>query len=153
MRTPNRKTLAALLPAIAGAAAVMTAGAGGNALGTYLNSAPEIGHIIAFVASDRGADGPGIAVHREDKSTCVLKPRVMSRFGGSFMIESQVTDAEADFRVHWAGRLTSNDGDDCGTDAILVMDRPQLDELAASAGGYGSGADRSPVWTMGMASR
>jgi hypothetical protein len=153
MRTRNRKTVASLLPAVAVAASVMAAGIGGNVLGTYVNSAPQVGHIVTFDPSSGIAEGPRIEVRRQDESTCVLDLGVMHRFGGSLVVETRVVDTPADFRVHWAGRLTSNDSTDCGSDAIIMVARRELDLLASSAGGYGAGQDRAPALTLGTGNR
>ena len=153
MHTRNRKTLASLLPAVAVAATVMAAGVGGNALGTYVNNTPQVGHIVTFGPSGGGAGYEHVEVRRTDNSTCVLDSGLMRRFGGSLMVETRVADAQGDFLVHWAGRLTSNEATDCGSDAIIKIGRSELDLLAASAGGYGAGPDRIPVLTAGLRNR
>ena len=153
MHKRNRKTLTSLLPAVAVAATVMAAGIGGNALGTYVNSAPQVGHIVTFVPSGGGAGYTRVEVRRTDNSTCVLDSDVMRSFGGSLMVETRIADAQADFLVHWAGRLTSNEATDCGSDAIIKIGRHELDQLAASVGGYGAGPDRIPVLTPVLVNR
>jgi hypothetical protein len=135
MHTRKRKTLAALLPAVAGAVAVVAAGIGGNALGTYANGAPRVGHIIAFDRSSGDVDGPRIVVRRQDGSSCVLDVAIMRRFGGSLMVETAVVDVSDAFVVHWAGRMTSNEVTDCGSDAFIMVGRPELDTLESFAGG------------------
>ena len=135
MRTRNRKTLAALLPAVAGAVAVIVAGVGGNALGSYINGAPRIGHIIAFDPSSEKVDGPGIAVRRQDGSSCVLDLGVIRRFGGSLIVEADGVEASTAFLVHWSGHMTSNEVTDCGSDAIIMVGRHDLDTLDSFAGG------------------
>lgn len=148
MRKRNRKTLAALLPAVAGAGAVIAAGFGGNALGSYINGAPQIGHIIAFDPSSETAGGPRIVVGRQDGSTCVLDLGVMRRFGGSLVVETGVLDASGEFLVHWAGRMTSNEVADCGSDAMIKVGRHDLDTLASSAGGYVVGQESALIGAL-----
>jgi len=152
MRPTNRKTVASLLPAVAVAASVMAAGVAGNAIGTYVNGAPQVGHIIAFEPS-RAADadaGGRLVVHRRDKSDCVLDLGTLHRFGGSLVVESKVAGDTAGFRVHWAGQHTSDGAGDCGADAILIAGRQDLDLLAASAGGYQTAQNHATLFDAGV---
>ena len=136
MRTTKRKTLATLLPAVAAAASIMVAGVAGNVAGTYVNSTPRIGHIIAFApGSDVGANAL-VMTNRQGGSVCAFDLDVVHRFGGSLVVET-LTPGEANgFLVHWAGQRTSEGAADCGSDAMLTIGRSDLDRLAASAGGY-----------------
>ena len=152
MRSTNRKTFASLLPAVAVVVSVMAAGVAGNAIGTYVSGAPQVGYMIAFEPSPAvGADKGGrLVVHRGDKSDCVLDLATLHRFGGSLVVESKVTGDTAGFRVHWAGQRTSNGSGDCGADAILIAGRQDLDLLAQSAGGYETAQTRATVFDRGL---
>lgn len=152
MRTTNRKTMTSLFPAVAVAGAVMGAGVAGNLIGTYLNSAPVVGHIIAFDAtrSDEAEPGRRLEVQRADGTGCVLDLNMVRRFGGSLVVETLAADSADGFRVHWAGKLTSDGAGDCGRDTNLIVGRRTLDLLASSAGGYGTGQDRAPVYALGF---
>ena len=146
MRTTKHKSTGGLIQAVAVAALVMAAGVAGNVAGTYVHSAPLVGHIVAFQASATiGSDADtSVAVHRQDQSDCGIELNVIHRFGGSLVVETQI-GATGMFRVHWAGPRTSNDSEDCGSDADLMVGRHELDILASSAGGYGAGQERAPA--------
>ena len=147
MRTTKHKSTGGLIQAVAVAALVMAAGVAGNVAGTYVHNAPLVGHIVAFQESATvGSDADtSLAVHRQDRSDCVIDLNVIRRFGGSLVVETQIGDTGM-FRVHWAGPRTSNDSGDCGSDADLMVDRHELDILASSAGGYGTRQRRVPAF-------
>ena len=146
MRTTKHKSIGGLIQAVAVAALVMAAGVAGNVAGTYVHSAPLVGHIVAFEASAKvGSDAAtSMVVHRRDRSDCVIELNVIRRVGGSLVVETQIGGTGM-FRVHWAGPRTSNDSADCGSDADLIVGRHDLDILASSAGGYGTGQGRVPA--------
>jgi hypothetical protein len=152
MRSTNRQQAGSLLRGVAVAVVIIFAGLAGNALGTYVAGAPRVGSIIAFEPSAARADTKGIrlAVHRADGDACTLDLNVVQRSGGSLVVESQTAGEPIAFHVHWAGERTSDDDADCGPGADLTVKRHYLDLMAAYAGGYGAGPDRSPAYAPAM---
>jgi hypothetical protein len=150
MRTRQRRTAASLLLAFAGAVSVIAAGLAGHAVASYVIGGPRVGHIIAFAPSPpvRADDRVRLPVLRVGSNTCVLDLSVIRRFGGSLVLERLIAGEVAGYQVHWAGERTSNDTDDCGADAILVLRRQDLDGLAVAAGGYGVGKDRATPFAL-----
>ena len=63
----------------------------------------------------------------------------MAADGGSLVVESLAEDG---YRVHWAGIRTSRGSGDCGAARDLLISRPDLDQLASAAGGFGVGGTR-----------
>jgi len=76
----------------------------------------------------------------------VLDLNVLRRSGGSLVVEGQVSETTGTFRVHWAGQRTSADTANCGEDAILILEKRELDILAMRAGGYGADQKRLPTF-------
>lgn len=152
MSTTKRKTVFSLVPAVAAATAVMAAGVAGNVVGTYIHNTPSVGHIIAFEPAPAfvGGSAERLAVRRADGSECVLDLATIRRFGGSLVVETLSANEASDYRVHWAGKSTSEAGGDCGKDTNLTVGRGTLDVLASSAGGYGTGQDRATVFPLGI---
>ena len=74
----------------------------------------------------------------------------MHDHGGSLVIEARLPQIQRGFRVHWAGRHTSNDGADCGTSAELLVNQDDLEVMAIAAGGFGVAAAklaRGSLWS------
>lgn len=89
-------------------------------------------HVKVAVAGSIDAAWPdGI-----EGGSCVLSPSVMSSSGGSLLVEARHMTSPPVYRVHWAGRRTSQDVGDCGKSADIVLTRSDLMRLADVAGGF-----------------
>ena len=104
---------------------------------------PDVGAIVTFDPHEgpKHWDQPGIlarftspAAQRRD---CVLMPSVIAATGGSFVIEARQTTRPPVFLVHWSGRRTDSEAQDCGRSADLTLQLMQLRALANVAGGFG----------------
>jgi hypothetical protein len=62
---------------------------------------------------------------------------VMQRSGGSLMIEAMQLKPDRRFKVHWAGKRTSDGQQDCGGSADLLLNHYQITTLVFAAGGTG----------------
>ena len=144
MRTTKRKTVGGLLPAVIVAASVLGAGLAGNVVGVYINSAPQMGYIVAFEPSPAPVEDKNVrlVVSRLDQVECVLDLNVIRQFGGSLFVENEVGPDASGYRVHWAGQRTTEDAEDCGKDTNFIVRRHDLDLLATVAGGYITAGDR-----------
>jgi hypothetical protein len=136
-----------LIPTIACLSCIVLAFSAVNAIAALAHIRPHIGDIVTFAASaDQGTeDATRLIVHRPGQFGCILDLSVLRHSGGSFVIESQFTEATGSYRVHWAGPHTSADTANCGGDTDLILDGQELDILALSAGGYGAGSRHLPV--------
>ena len=67
---------------------------------------------------------------------CKLQPVVMASAGGSLVVEQRINNSRT-FRVHWAGRQTSEPASDCGATADLLVSRIDLQLLSNAVGGPG----------------
>jgi hypothetical protein len=137
-----------LIPTIACLSCIVVAFSAVNAIAAMAQIRPHIGDIVTFtVAADHVTDdATRLIVHRPGQFGCILDLSVLRHSGGSFVIESQVSEATGSFRVHWAGPRTSADTANCGGDTDLILDGQELDILAFSAGGYGAGSKRMPIF-------
>jgi hypothetical protein len=61
----------------------------------------------------------------------------MQKSGGSLVVETAQFKPGLLFRVHWAGKRTSSDRDDCGRSADLLLNGNQISALIFAAGGTG----------------
>jgi hypothetical protein len=137
-------------PAIVAVACVLATAIAVNAIVALARASPHIGDIVAFVPSSepQSDETTRLAVHRQNRSECVLDLDVLRRSGGSMIIETESTsEPGGGFGVHWAGLRTSEGPGDCGAGADLTVDHRDLDILALSAGGYGVGRKRLPILT------
>jgi hypothetical protein len=152
MRTTNNRAGHAVQTAIAGAAGVLASALALSVILRLAQTTPHVGDIVAFVPSSaaRANEGAPLLVHRQDQFGCVLDLNVLRRSGGSLIVEAQAGAGVGGFRVHWAGVRTSDDPGNCGSEAELTVDRLDLDALSLSAGGYGVGPKRSPLFTASM---
>ena len=102
---------------------------------------PKVGDIVAFDPLRRAAvdsTTPLVAVAAEEPlAGCLLDVRAMHAGGGSVVIEAKQPGDQPRFRVHWAGKRTS-DSRDCGGSAELLLDQDAIEVLALAAGGFGA---------------
>jgi hypothetical protein len=124
MGTVSKIAARALRPAILVATCLLTAGVAVTRIAQSVRTTPHVGDILAFVPSPVvSADGDArLLVHRQNQFGCVLDLGVLRHFGGSLIVETDI-------------------------DADLVVDRRELHVLAISAGGYGTGLKRMPIFT------
>ena len=149
MRSMRKKAAYLLRPMLIAVACVAAAAAGATTLTAIANINPGVGDIISFQASSPFApneEGTRLVVHRQDQFGCVIDLNVVHESGGSLIVESRMGGGGSGFRVHWAGPRTSVDTANCGADADLIVDHRDLSVLALSAGGYGVGPKRNPVF-------
>jgi hypothetical protein len=100
---------------------------------------PQIGDILVFrQGAQLPPDWEFAAVVRSNDLpiSCTLKPHAMASGGGSLVVEQRL-DGRRVYRVHWAGRRTAYDGDDCGEAADLLVSRADLQLLTNAVGGPG----------------
>lgn len=108
---------------------------------------PRVGDIVMFDPAHRaGFDSDArLVALRPGRDDCLVNVEVVRRSGGSFVLEQRDAGPDRLYRAHWSGRRTSEDpGNDCGTDADLVLSQTDLSALAAAAGGFG--ADHTSIW-------
>jgi hypothetical protein len=102
---------------------------------------PQTGDIIAFPATRvPSASTVSFAVNHAiapDSMSCILDVQTMQKSGGSLVVESTQFEPSRIFKVHWAGARTSNDRDDCGGSADLLLNNYQITALISAAGGKG----------------
>ena len=72
-----------------------------------------------------------------DSMACILDVQTMQKSGGSLVVESTQSVPSRIFQVHWAGARTSNNRDDCGGSADLLLNSYQISALIFAAGGTG----------------
>lgn len=105
---------------------------------------PQTGDIIAFpaarVPSVSTASFAASRAIAPDSMSCILDVRTMQTSGGSLVVESTRFEPSLIFQVHWAGARTSNDRDDCGGSADLLLNSNQISALVFAAGGTGAKA-------------
>ena len=102
---------------------------------------PQTGDIIAFPATRvPSVSTASFAASRAigpDSMSCILDVQTMQKSGGSLVVESTQSEPSRIFQVHWAGARTSNDRDDCGGSADLLLNSYQISALIFAAGGTG----------------
>jgi hypothetical protein len=118
---------------------------------------PKVGDIVAFepvdsFSRDMKARVEAISADTRHASRCVLDVQAMHASGGSLVIESRQPQTQRGFRVHWAGRQSSDDGADCGSSAELLLNQDDLEVLAMAAGGFGVTAAKLARGSMWIAS-
>lgn len=148
MPTGKDTTARILLPMIVGAACMIVALTAVNAITDMAQKPQRIGDIIAFSASTDQPNGDlaRLVVHRPGQFGCALDLGTLHQSGGSLVVEGQSMEAAGSFRVHWAGERTSSGANNCGDHADLILDGRELDVIALSAGGYGAGQKRLPIF-------
>jgi hypothetical protein len=145
-RTSEGTPLAAWLPVLAAMAIMIT-----GCLGTFLvlqldEFRPRVGDIVAFNPGSQDNDVwqatiPATVVSAIGSAVaeCGLDPKVMAERGGSLVVEG-LQDQPLQYRVHWAGSLTTAKAvGNCGDSADLLVTRTNLQRLANAAGGFGVG--------------
>ena len=132
-----------------GMAALVLAGAVGTIglLQQVGQLGPKVGDIVAFdpaesISRDMKARIAATSTGNRPGAGCVLDVKAMHESGGSLVIESRLPQAERGFRVHWAGRRSSDDSTDCGASADLMLDQDDIEVLALAAGGFGVSATK-----------
>jgi hypothetical protein len=152
MRSINKIAARALRPMIVVVTCLVIAGGAVIRVVQSVRITPHVGDILAFVPSPvvSADDDARLLVHRQNQFGCVLDLSVLRHSGGSLIVETEIGGGASNFRVHWAGQRTSADTGNCGSDADLVVDRRELNVLALSAGGYGVGSKRVPIFTGGV---
>jgi hypothetical protein len=104
---------------------------------------PTVGNIIVFRSSASGTDWwqikattAGVWPKDAAARSCSLSPSIMGADGGSLIVEERQLSSPPVYRVHWAGKHTSNGVTDCGAAADLELSRSELMRLADVAGGF-----------------
>lgn len=100
---------------------------------------PQVGDVVAF---DPARPAPfdsiaRLAAERPRQTRCVLDVGIMQKSGGSIVVERRGGEPQRLYQAHWAGARTSVDTDNCGSDAVLLLSRIDLNALAAAVGGFG----------------
>lgn len=108
---------------------------------------PKVGDIISFdsldsMARDMHARVAAMPADGKPGVACVLDVRDMHDDGGSLIIEARQPGSSFAYRVHWAGKHSSNDAANCGASADLLVNLEDVEILAMAAGGYGVAADK-----------
>jgi hypothetical protein len=100
---------------------------------------PRVGDLVAF---DPAHHAPfdsvvRLTAHRLRQTACVLDVATMQKSGGSLVLERRGSEPDRLYSAHWSGLRTSEDAEDCGSEADLVLSRSDIDTLATAAGGFG----------------
>jgi hypothetical protein len=100
---------------------------------------PRVGDLVSFDPANRApfTSDARLAAGRPQQTACVLDVATMQKSGGSLVLESRGSGPDRLYHVHWAGSPTSQEADDCGRQADLVLSRIDIDTLATAAGGFG----------------
>ncbi len=114
---------------------------------------PKVGDIVSFdpvesFSRDMKARIEVASADARHGAGCVLDVRAMHANGGSLIVEARQPRARHGFRVHWAGRHSSDGGADCGSSAELLLDQDDLEILAMAAGGFGVTATKRAHGSM-----
>jgi hypothetical protein len=100
---------------------------------------PRVGDLVTFdplhrVSFDSSAQ---VTADRPGSGKCMLDIATIQRSGGSLMVERRGAGPDRLYQAHWSGLRTSEDTNDCGRDADLVLSSVDIGTLATAAGGYG----------------
>ena len=104
-----------------------------------IDIAPKVGDILVFRPGSRTPidwEFPAVTISDQLPVSCNLRPDVMVAGGGSLVVEERFPNKRM-YRVHWAGRHTSNGENDCGEVADLLVARSDLQLLINVVGGPG----------------
>ena len=101
-----------------------------------LDLAPGVGDILVFKKGGRMPTDWDFTATNADAIACSLRPDVMTKYGGSLVVERRLDDASA-YHVHWAGGPTAEGVTNCGSSADLLVGRTELQLLANAVGGPG----------------
>ena len=127
------------------AGALVTAATGLCVLGELEQLGPTVGNLIVFRPTPSMTEWwrikaavaePGDSVRTTAIGSCDLSPSIMGDGGGSMVIEARRLTSPPTYRVHWAGKRTTRDANDCGRTADLILSRSDLMRLADVAGGF-----------------
>ena len=125
---------------IAGVIAMLLASAAAVvAAARTIDLGPKVGDILVLRPGARfPADWEFTVVIASDQLpvSCQLQPVVMASAGGSLVVEQRTNNSRT-YRVHWAGRQTSEPASDCGSAADLLVSRIDLQLLSNAVGGPG----------------
>jgi hypothetical protein len=100
---------------------------------------PRVGDLVAFDPAHQAPfeSAVRLTASRLRQRTCVLDIATMQRSGGSLVLERRGSEPDRLYGAHWSGLRTSDDAQDCGAEADLVLSRSDVDTLATAAGGFG----------------
>jgi hypothetical protein len=100
---------------------------------------PNVGDMVAFDPAHRAAfeSNARLTANRLQQTACVLDLATMQQSGGSLVLERRGSEPDRLYQAHWSGRHTSQDTQDCGSQADLELSRADVDTLATAAGGFG----------------
>jgi hypothetical protein len=106
---------------------------------------PKVGDLVAFDPQHHDAfdSTARLTAKRLQQNTCVLDVATMQKSGGSIVVERRGADPDRLYQAHWSGLRTSEDTNDCGRDADLLLSAVDIGTLATAAGGFG--VDRTSV--------
>jgi hypothetical protein len=101
---------------------------------------PQVGDIITFVPANpvKTAEQTSISVAAAGNLPaipCTLDPDVLRASGGSLVIEARQLEPDVSYRVHWAGKRTSDSRTDCGRSAELLLRLEDVAVLRIAASG------------------
>jgi hypothetical protein len=100
---------------------------------------PKVGDILVF---RQGAHMPPdweftvASTAAGEMASCLLQPDIMAAGGGSLVVEERSLSPRR-FRVHWAGKRTSQGSANCGQNAELEVSGMDLQLLSNAVGGPG----------------
>ena len=100
---------------------------------------PRVGDLVAFDPEHHAAfdSAARLTANRLQQTACVLDVATMQKSGGSLVLERRGSAPDRLYQAHWSGLRTSQDAEDCGGQADLVLSRSDIDILATAAGGFG----------------
>jgi hypothetical protein len=106
---------------------------------------PKLGDIISFdpaepFSSDLSMRVAASAANGIAGTACVLDVRAMHAGGGSIVIEARQPKPSNAYRVHWAGKHSSDDSSDCGTSADVLLNLEASVRLRDTDGAKGLGS-------------
>lgn len=138
MNGVGRDTVKTILVAMT-IALLLVVSAGMVAAARTIELGPRVGDILVFrPGSQAPTDWEFAAVSHSAglPVSCKLRPAIMVSGGGSLVVE-QRSHNRRNYHVHWAGKHTSGDDQDCGRAADLVLSRTDLQLLSNMVGGPG----------------
>jgi hypothetical protein len=100
---------------------------------------PTVGDLVTFDPAHRAAfeSNARLTANRQRQTACVLDLATMQQSGGSLVLERRSNGPDRLYQAHWSGPRTSEDTQDCGSQADLELSRADVDTLATAAGGFG----------------
>lgn len=146
MAADRHKTSRPLQFVLLGAAVLLAMGCGmAGIVHQAAEFGPKVGDLVAFDPAHRAAfdSNARLTANRLQQSDCVLDLAIIQKSGGSLVLERRDSEPGHRYSAHWSGPRTSQDADDCGSQADLLLSLSDIDTLATAAGGFG--VDHSPV--------